>query len=240
MAKRTGTAADRRARAAAAKAAVVRAERRRRLVTWGVGGGAAVALVAVIVVAVVFANRSATSRHAGTVDGVPRSPRLTAVGRTVAPPWPVPADTLGAVRAAGLPMLSSEGTVEHIHAHLDIRVDGHAVTVPAQLGIDQGSGQISPVHTHDTSGVIHIESPVTSSFSLGQFLTEWQLSTSADHLGGLKVGGDALLRAYVNGKAHAGDPAGIILHAHDEVALVYGTPAQQANPPSTYTFEQGE
>jgi len=31
-----------------------------------------------------------------------------------------------------------------------------------------------------------------------------------------------------------------ILGAHDEITLVYGTAAQQANPPSTYPFPQGE
>jgi hypothetical protein len=29
-------------------------------------------------------------------------------------------------------------------------------------------------------------------------------------------------------------------NAHDEIAIVYGTPAQQANPPSSYAFPAGE
>jgi len=44
---------------------------------------------------------------------------------------------------------------------------------------------------------------------------------------------------YVNGKAVDGDPATVVLHAHDEIAVVYGTAAQQQNPPSSYTFPDG-
>jgi len=64
------------------------------------------------------------------------APAVTAVGAVTSPPWPVAADTAAAVRAAGLPMLEQEGMVEHIHAHLDVIVDGRPVPVPASIGID--------------------------------------------------------------------------------------------------------
>jgi hypothetical protein len=137
-------------------------------------------------------------------------------------------------------MLGAEGTVEHIHAHLDVIVNGQPVVVPADLGIDQSTRQLSPLHTHDTTGVLHIESPVKANFSLGQLFTEWQVSLSANQIGGLNVGDGKVLQAYVNGKPSTGNPAGIVLNAHDEIAIVYGTPAQQANPPSSYTFPAGE
>jgi hypothetical protein len=151
----------------------------------------------------------------------------------------VPANTTSQVRAAGLPMLGAEGTVEHIHAHLDVIVNGQPVVVPANLGIDQSTGQLSPLHTHDTTGILHIESPVKATFSLGQVFTEWQVLLSANQIGGLTAGGGKVLQAYVNGKPFTGNPAGIILNAHDEIAVVYGTPAQQANPPSSYAFPAG-
>ena len=47
------------------------------------------------------------------------------------------------------------------------------------------------------------------------------------------------LKAYVNGKAVTGDPAAIIMHAHDEIALVDGTAAEQQHVPSSYTFASG-
>ncbi|WP_208869476.1 hypothetical protein [Micromonospora cremea] len=170
---------------------------------------------------------------------IPASPATTADGRADQPPWAAPADAIAQVNAAGLPMLGAEGTTEHIHAHLDVIVNGQPVVVPAGIGIDEAAQQLSPLHTHDTTGVLHVESPVKADFNLGQLFTEWQVSLSADHIGGLKVGDGKALQAYVNGKPYQGDPAGIILHAHDEIALVYGTSAQQANPPSSYAFPAG-
>jgi hypothetical protein len=239
MAKRTGTAGGRRARAEAAREAMARAKRRERRQRWlitGIGAAVVVALGTTVGLVLAFGQSDKQS----SADGIPTTPRTTAVGGTSNPPWAAPADAAGRVKTAGLPMLSSEGNVEHIHAHLDVIVNGQKVSVPADIGIDASSGSISPLHAHDTSGVIHIESPVKVAFSLGQFFTEWNVSLSADHLGGLKAGGDKLLRAYVNGKPYQGNPAAIRFAAHDEVALVYGTAAQQANPPSSYQFAAGD
>jgi len=74
---------------------------------------------------------------------------------------------------------------------------------------------------------------------LGQFFTEWRVSLAADHIGGLTVDGTHQLKAYVNGKPYTGAPADLVLAAHDEIALVYGTQAQQTNVPSTYQWTNG-
>ncbi|GAA1935973.1 hypothetical protein [Kitasatospora viridis] len=230
---------DRRAKAAAARQAELRVERRRRLLVRSAIGALALAVVGGVTA--VAATRHEGSTGSGTAAAMPAHPRTTADGRTTPGPWDTPADPASAVAAAGLPMLDSEGTVEHIHAHLDVYVAGTQVTVPALIGIDESAQRISPLHTHDTSGVIHIESPVQTDFTLGQFMTEWQVSLSADHLGGNTAGGDHTLTAYVNGKPVSGDPAAIVLHAHDEIALVYGTAAENAQltVPGSYSFAAG-
>ncbi|GIF46027.1 hypothetical protein DFJ67_5459 [Asanoa ferruginea] len=226
------------ARAAAARKAMETARkrdrRRKHLFTGGIVG-----FVVLVVVGVVLALTLHKSDSAAAAAAIPASPATTAQGRTDPPPWAVPADTAAQVKAAGLPMLGTEGTTEHIHAHVDVVVNGQPVVVPAGIGIDEATGELSPLHTHDTSGVIHVESPVQADFSLGQVFTEWQVSLSGDHIGGLKAGNGEELHAYVNGKPYQGDPAAILLHAHDEIALVYGTAAQQANPPASFTFPAG-
>jgi hypothetical protein len=173
------------------------------------------------------------------VTAVPTMPRTTAEGRTTAPPWETPLDPLARVAAAGLPMMGAEGNVMHIHAHLDILVDGKPVTVPALIGIDEKTQQISPLHTHDPSGIIHIESPAKARFALGQFMTEWNVALDADRIGGLKAGGGNALRAYVNGKPVKGDPAAIVLNAHQEIVLVYGPASEKVKVPGTFTFPDG-
>ncbi|MQS17675.1 hypothetical protein F7Q99_37185 [Streptomyces kaniharaensis] len=227
--------AERRARAAALRAEEARRERRRRLVAGGAIGLLALAVIGVI------AGVIATNQNSSAPSGVPAHPRTTAEGRTTLPPWDAPADVAAAVKAAGLPMLGAEGTALHIHAHLDVYADGKPVPVPALLGVDESAQKISPLHTHDTTGVVHVESPVNADFSLGQFLTEWQVSASADHLGGLRTDATHTLTAYVDGKPVSGDPAAILLHAHDEIALVYGTAAENATitVPGSYNWPSG-
>jgi hypothetical protein len=56
----------------------------------------------------------------------------------------------------------------HIHTHLDILINGKSYTIPPQIGIIPGKC-FYWLHTHDESGVVHIESPVTRNFTLGQF-----------------------------------------------------------------------
>ncbi|MFD9128645.1 hypothetical protein [Kitasatospora sp. NPDC059571] len=236
---------DRRSRIAAERAAEAKRERRRKLLVRGGIAAGALALVGGITAIVVTASDhgSSTTASASAVASIPASPRTTAEGRTTPPPWPAPEGSAAAaaVTAAGLPMLSEEGTALHIHAHLDVIADGKAVEVPPLVGIDEPAQQISPLHTHDTTGVVHIESPVQANFTLGQFMTEWQVSLSADHLGGLKTDADHTLTAYVDGKAVTGDPAAITLGAHQEIALVYGTAAEnaQVKVPASYSFAPG-
>ena len=175
-------------------------------------------------------DAESTPSTAGSDDGKPVA---------VAVNWPAPADASAQAKAAGLPMLGAEGQVLHIHSHLDVFVDGKAVTVPAEIGIDVPKQQISPLHTHDTSGVVHIESPVKADFTLGQFMTEWNVPISKDAIGTLKVGDGKELHVYVNGKEQTGDPAKIKLGAHDEIAVVYGAPADKVQVPSTYSWPEG-
>jgi hypothetical protein len=59
----------------------------------------------------------------------------------------------------------------HLYQHLDLYVDGRQVSVPAGIGIDPAVG-FAPLHTHDASRVIHLESPTVRTYTLGQFLRE--------------------------------------------------------------------
>lgn len=203
--------------------------------------GGVVVVVALLVVVIVAVTRSSGTRPSdATAPNLNNPPATSAVGRNTPPPWSAPADAAAAVRAAGLPMLTEEGTVEHIHAHLDVRADGQPVEVPAFLGIDRTRSGISPLHTHDATGVIHIESPVKRQFSLGELFTEWDLGLSADNIGALRATDGKALRVYVNGTLHTGNPAAIMMDAHDEIALIYGTPQPGESVPTRFDFPPGE
>jgi hypothetical protein len=205
---------------------------------WIAGAVVITAALAVGIVAVM----KPTGKHEPQTSraGSNSAPATVAVGADTPPPWPAPVDVAAAVRAAGLPMLGSEGQVEHIHAHLDVVVDGHPVQVPAGIGIDPVHRAISPLHTHDTSGVIHIESPVQRQFSLGEFFSEWGVSLSADNIGALHAADGTTVRAYVNGTLRTGNPAAIMFAPHDQIAVIYGVPQAGETIPAHFDFPRGD
>jgi hypothetical protein len=201
---------------------------------WWIAASGIVALVVLLTIARSIGGQRTSQTHG------PDAPAATiAVGGYTTPPWPAPADATAAVNAAGLPMLGREGNVEHIHAHLDVLVDGQTVPVPADIGIDVHRRTISPLHTHDASGVLHIESPVKRQFSLGEFFSEWQVSLSEDNLGGLRTGGGKVVRVFVNGAQRTGNPGAIMLGAHDEITVVYDRPQPGETIPRSYDFGGG-
>lgn len=145
------------------------------------------------------------------------------------------------IKAAGLDILTAEGTAEHYHAHVDVLVDGKAVTVPAEIGFSFGAdGQpngISALHTHDTSGVIHIEAPTAGlKYTLGQMLSEWGVLDGKD-ASGAPHGGTGGWTVYVNGAKQSAPVSDVVLKAHDEVVLSYG--AAPSRVPGSYNFPAG-
>jgi len=176
---------------------------------------------------------------------VATAPFATLSGVTLAttpPPWPLPADAKPYIAAAGLSVLSAEQLQVHYHAHLDIIANGKKVTVPAGIGfvVEQGKATgITVLHTHDPSGILHIESATNDTFTLGQAFTEWGVALSADEVGGLTVNDTHVLRAYVNGRRLQGDPATIQLKPHLEIALWYGPSGTKPKVPKSYSFPEG-
>jgi hypothetical protein len=164
-------------------------------------------------------------------------PTPNGYGAATMPPWPAPADPATGMRAAGLPISDMSATAQHFHAHLDVSVNGQPVPVPAELGIDQASGQMSALHTHDDTGLIHVESSdPTGRYTLGQLFNEWNVALDATRLGGLSVRPGTTLRTFVNGVELPGNPAALELRDHQQIALVYGPAGAPVTPPASYDF----
>lgn len=154
--------------------------------------------------------------------------------QTSAPPWPSESALLPQrLRPSGLDALRMEGAVLHHHEHLDLYVNGRAVTVPAFVGIDQEAGFLTELHTHDASGIIHVESPVQRSFTLGQFFCEWGVKLNAQCLGPYR----GELAWWVNGRRMHGNPALLELRQHQEIVIAAGRPPTTV--PSSYDFPLG-
>ncbi len=126
----------------------------------------------------------------------------------------------------------------HVHAHMTIYINGKQVTMPANTGIavDQSAGSVTCyywLHTHDTSGVIHIEAPGQNDFALGNFLDVWGQQFS--QLGyPSQLGLTSGWTAYVNGQLYKGDFRSIPLQAHTLITLAYNSP--NVKPDTTYNW----
>jgi hypothetical protein len=142
------------------------------------------------------------------------------------------------MKASNLEQLSAEGQVLHIHQHLDIFVNGKPVSVPANIGV--GQRWISPIHTHDASQIIHIESPIVATFTLGQFFDVWGVKFTETTFGGYVADETRRLAVYVNGEKYVGDPRVLELGEQQQITIVYGTDAEiPATIPSSYQFPEG-
>lgn len=150
--------------------------------------------------------------------------------------------TLNLTAVDGIRCDTMEFTKFHVHAHLDIIVDGKPFIVPSQIGIDPDGRCLYWLHTHDDSGIIHIESPVEREFTIGNFIDIWGQTFNTIHLFDTNVFNDinGVLSIHVNGvKVPTGsDIRSIEINAHDEIALIFGT-IEADKIPSQYEFQQG-
>jgi hypothetical protein len=148
------------------------------------------------------------------------------------------ATSASALTVDGIQCNTNEQLLFHIHTHLDIFINGQAIYIPPQIGIIPDKC-IYWLHTHDEKGIIHIESPIKRDFTLGQFFDIWskKLNNSSSDFANI-FGGKSTPDVYVNGQKVTGvNYREIKLHAHDEIALVYGKPPDTI--PSSYDFPQG-
>jgi hypothetical protein len=114
------------------------------------------------------------------------------------------------------------------------------VPVPPLVGIDIVDQFLTVLHTHDPSGVVHIESASSQPYELGTFFGVWGVGLGSSCIGRYCTGPKARLRVYLGGKAYTGNPAGIVLREHEEIVLAYGSKAQLPKPlPARYAFAPG-
>ncbi len=130
----------------------------------------------------------------------------------------------------GIPCETQEYSTYHVHAHLDVFVNGQRNAVPAGIGIPQNKC-LFWMHTHSDDGIIHIESPKERQFTLGEFIDIWKATSSSPP----PSNGDPII--FVNGAPITTKLQDTILNAHDEIVLAYGGAPSQV--PSFYQFAEG-
>jgi hypothetical protein len=140
-----------------------------------------------------------------------------------------------------IPCETNEAAVLHVHTHLAIFYHGVLMQVPPYLGFAAtapGQGCLYWIHTHDGSGIIHIEagsvnSPNGGNYTLGNFFDIW-----GEQLARTRVGPfEGPVTAFVNGSPYNGDLSQIPLRSHQQIVLEVGRPVV---PPPNYVFPVGD
>ena len=133
----------------------------------------------------------------------------------------------------GIQCKPSEQLVYHIHSHLAVFDNGRLYALPGGIGIpgsQEEQSQYGPVavggqcyfwlHTHTADGVIHVESPLRSIFTLGDFFDVWRQPLTADRIASLR----GKVSAFVNGKPWHKSVRAIPLLPHADIQLEIGEP----------------
>jgi len=136
----------------------------------------------------------------------------------------------------GISCATQEYVTLHVHTHLSIFDRGKQIQIPRGVGLAPvlPNGCLYWLHTHDASGIIHVEAPRIGApnggaFDLGMFFDIWGLPLTRGDVGGIK----GPVAAYVDGVKYDGDLRLIPLLAHQQIVLEIGTPTV---PPPYYVF----
>lgn len=164
--------------------------------------------------------------------------------------------TAAPVTAGGVPCDNLEHSKVHYHAGLQILYQGVPTHLPGNLGIvtDAAGNPTCYYWLHVHAGqqdAIHVESPGTSTFTLGQFFDVWSawnkqkgdpaVRLDATHVAQSTLTADQKLVVYVDDgsgpKVYTGDPRAIVIKNHEVITLEVTPP--EVNPPPTFSFPSG-
>jgi hypothetical protein len=129
-----------------------------------------------------------------------------------------------------------EQTVYHIHVHLTIWLNGSQVTVPAQVGIAPDTSCYYWLHTHDTTGVVHIEAKTAALLNLQQFLDIWRKGFSTLGYQNQLVSSTGWT-VWVGGKQITGGFSKVVFQPHMAITIAYNSP--NVKPDTVYNFAAG-
>lgn len=245
-AKARGTAA--RAKVAEMRAREAARKRRRNWLA-GIGAAVVVIIAAVAITLAVTSNNGGPASAAGgtpklrlaslsTLGTLKPLPSLGPNGPEAVPVPSAPALASTATKATGktvdgISCDTTEQVVYHVHAHLTVFVNGAARQIPAAIGIPGAQAQNTPtgpfiasgscfywLHTHAADGIIHIESPVHRTYTLGNFFDIWGQPLGPDQVGPAH----GPVTALYDGQVYRGNPRDIPLGKHAQIQLEVGKP----------------
>jgi hypothetical protein len=141
-----------------------------------------------------------------------------------------PSSTKTFASVDGVDCETGERLEYHVHAWLAIMINGDQRKLVPNTGF-RDNQCIFWLHTHDDSGIVHIEAPDKRDFTLGQFFAVWGQPLSGTQLLDKTTDATHQIAATVNGEPFTGDPSTITLGDQESIVLQYGPPL--GTPPTS-------
>ncbi len=107
----------------------------------------------------------------------------------------------------------------HIHPNLQIVINGVQQVIPADIGISLTC--MHPIHTHDATGKIHIESPEPRDFTLGDFFAVWGKTFNQNQILDSVVDASHTIAVTVNG-SRVDTYDNTVMHDNAQIVISYG------------------
>lgn len=180
--------------------------------TWLLAASAVV-VAAIVAVAIAFA----VSRHSTSAGSIPTTKPAAS------PPFE------SGQKIDGIPC-TAEMLTYHVHAHLTILDAGKQIIIPANTGISYAHECLYWLHTHDNSGIIHVEAPHKVNLHLGNFFDIWGQPLSRTQVSTARVKAGQRMVVWVNGHTYSGDPRSIPLGNHTSITVEIGPPFRTPKP----------
>jgi len=149
----------------------------------------------------------------------------------------------GAFSSIGSPTspsaVDNQPMVMHHHAKLAIKANGMSITVPANIGIDEkvykdhtldeygmkmpnmpSMPVMAPTHTHDTSGLIHLESAAVRDYTLGDLFNVWGVKFTDTCIMDKCNDGTKTVKVFVNGQSNS-EFRNYVMKDGDQILIQY-------------------
>ncbi len=112
----------------------------------------------------------------------------------------------------------------HIHPKVSIEILGKDYPIPSNIGISSEGMKV--IHTHESDGTLHVESPYPHQFYLEDFFTIWGKRFTGTCIFEYCADENHSLKIYANGDEST--LYGLLpLYDHDEIKIVYGESGPQ-------------
>lgn len=126
----------------------------------------------------------------------------------------------------------------HIHAHLAIYDKGKPETISSDYGHYYNKDCLFWLHSHDTTGIIHMESPhaIRPTLATWYKIARLTLGSAKDTVPRITPLPGEQERVWVNQKPYHGDPMQIKLSKHENITIEFGPPWVKPKP---FTYPSG-